>query len=70
MAVGGGEIFNGLATDDVVLQLAVDDDVDGFRGHTFVIDRVGADELLAVEGLERGIVGDVEEVRQDGGVER
>ncbi len=54
VAVGVGEVFYGLAADEVVFQLAVDDDIDGLGGDAFVVDGVGADEILAVEGLERG----------------
>ena len=44
MAVGGGEVLDGLAADEEVLELAVDDDVDGLGGDAFVVDLVGADE--------------------------
>ena len=62
------EVLDGLATDEKVFELALGDHVDGLRGDAFIVYFVGADEVVAGEGLELGIVGDVEEVRQDGSV--
>ncbi len=69
VAVGGGKVADGGAADEEVLQLAVDDDVYGLGGDAFVVDGVGADEALAVEGGEGGVVDDVEGLGEDLGVE-
>ena len=64
VAVGLRKIADRLAADEVVLEAAVGDEVDGLCGHAFVVDVVGADEAFAVEGLQAGIVDDVEKVGQ------
>ena len=55
VAVGGGEVADGGAADEEALELAVGDDVYGLRGDALVVDGVGADETLAVEGGESGV---------------
>ncbi len=45
--------------------MAVGDQLYRLRGHGFVVDGVGADEILAVPGLECGIVDDGQELGQN-----
>src|SRR5207248_8946214 len=46
-------------------QFAVNDDIDGLRRHTLVIDRVGAEERFAVEFRLERVVGDADHVRKN-----
>ena len=64
MPVGLGKVAHRLASDEIVLKFSIGDEIDGLRGDAFVVDVVGADEAFAVEGLERRIVGDIEEFGQ------
>ena len=61
VAVGLREIAHRRAADEVVLEAPVCDELDGLCGDTFIVDVIGADEVLAREGFQGGIVNDIEE---------
>jgi hypothetical protein len=65
VAVGLRKVADGLAANEVVLQFAVGDKIDGLGGNAIVIDVVSANESLAIEGLQAGIVNDLELIGQD-----
>ena len=69
MAIRLGEVADGRAPDEVVLQLAVHHHVDRLRRHAFVVHRIGAEQRLAGEGGLERIVGHAHEVWQHAGVE-
>ncbi len=52
VAVGLREVAHRLAADEVVVEAAVVDELDGLRGNAFVVDVIGAEEAFAVEGLQ------------------
>ncbi len=54
VAVGGGEVLDGLAADEVIHQLAVDDEIHGLGWDALVIDGVGTDKLLPLKVLRVG----------------
>ena len=68
VAVRGREVLHRLASDEVVFEPAVDDDIDGLRGNAFVVDLIGADEAVAIELRLERIVGDAHELGQNAGV--
>src|SRR5208282_3766581 len=65
MAVGFRKVANGLAANEVVVELARVDKLDGLRGYALVVDVIGAQKAFAVEGFQAGIIHDIHEVRQD-----
>ena len=69
VAVGLREVADRLAADEVVVEAAGVDELDGLRGNAFIVDIVRAEETFAVEGLQAGIVDDAHEIGQDARVE-
>jgi hypothetical protein len=69
VAVRLGKVADGLAANEVVLQLAVINEIDGLGGHTFVIDVVGANEGFAIESFQEWIVDDLYLLGEDARVE-
>ncbi len=64
VAVRLRKVAHRLAADEVIVEPAGIDELDGLRGHAFVVDIVSAEEAFAVEGLEAGIVDDIHEIGQ------
>ena len=62
VAVRLREVAHGLAADEVAVEAAGVNELDGLRGNAFVVDFVGAEEAFAVEGLQAGIVDHIHEI--------
>ena len=69
VAVGFGKVAHGRAADEVILQVSVGDQLYRLRGHRLIVNRVGADEIFAIPGLQRRIINDGNEIGQDARVE-
>ena len=69
VAVGGGEAGDGKAGHEKGVEDAVLDKVDAARGLALVVVAVVTAQRMAVEGGERGVVGDREEGGEDGFIE-
>ena len=59
------EILHGQSSHQKILQDAVLDHLDALGGNTFVIEAIKARQLRASESVQRGIVGDAEELGHD-----
>ena len=64
VAVRLRKVAHRLAADEIILEAPGVDQLDGLRGHAFVVHVVGANQALAVEGLQSGIVDHVHEIGQ------
>src|ERR1700737_2847175 len=64
MAVGRGEIADGLATDEIVDECSVVNECHRLRFDAVIINFVSADEALALKIVQRRVVDHAEEIRQ------